>query len=74
MNLSPFTACQNSVWFESYGFVKFTILSPNFCHKDEDNNKDKHRQTLDISSAVPFDFWTFLIELAFSKISFFHPN
>ena len=60
MNESPFTACQNSVWFESYVFVKFTILSPNFCH-NKDNNL---RQTLHMSSAVPLDFWAFPIELA----------
>ena len=37
MNDPPFTACLNSVWSESYHFVKFAILSPSFC--DDNNNK-----------------------------------
>ena len=60
MNESPFTACQNSVKFESYSFVKFTILSPNFCPKYRDLC-----QTLDISPTVPLDVWIFLNELPF---------
>ena len=62
MNELPFTACQNSVWFESYDFVKFAISSPNFCHKD--NKDDNLRQTLHMSSVIPLDFWVFPIELA----------
>ena len=31
MNESTFTVCRNSVCFESYDFVNFVMLSPNFC-------------------------------------------
>ena len=46
MNESPSTACRNSVWFESFDFVKFAILSPNCCRNED------LRQTFDISAAV----------------------
>ena len=59
MNESPFIALRNSVWFESYFFVKFVILSPDFCHTNK-----VFRQALDNLAEVSLDFCILPIELA----------